>query len=132
MNWISRTLVPTLILLLCQTPIPWGHSHIGMDEGQLAVHLGKYHASTRETELPDGWHWHFATVELGTLAEPGRDADATWQESIGRLLLLRIPSSADTSFNEQAHSCYPAGSGIVGAHAEHQQLTYLRLNVLLT
>ena len=132
MNWLHRILVPTLILLLSQAPIPWGHSHIGMDAGQLAVHLGRYHASTGETELPDGWHWHFAKVELGTLAEPGRDADAAWQESIGRLHLLRIPGATDTPFNHPAPSCYPAGSGIVPAHAEHQQQTYLRLNVLLT
>ena len=36
MIWLNRILVLTLMLRVSRTPIPWGHSHQGMDVQQLA------------------------------------------------------------------------------------------------
>jgi hypothetical protein len=132
MNWFNRILVLALILCLSRTPIPWGHSHIGMDAEQLAVHLHKYHPATRVNELPKGWHWHLTRIERTIDEEKCQFLVASLHESLAKLLNAPMPDATISDFAEQAFPPRtPVSTDIAWAHAVRQQQTYLRLNVLL-
>lgn len=132
MNWLNRILVLILILCLSRTPVPWGHSHSGMDAGQLALHLHKYHPATGKDELPKGWHWHVTQIELSADGETGKYPVAVLEESAGKSTIPPAPDSTHLGFTPPTVFCdSSASTEIAWAHAVFQQQTYLRLNVLL-
>lgn len=130
MIWLNRILVLLLMLCVSRTPIPWGHSHQGMDAQQLAVHLQQYHPATAGSELPCGWHWHLARVELATDDETGRDRAVILEECRDPLLIAPAPVHAGLA--PLAGASAPISStGFASAQAVRRQQTYLRFNVLL-
>lgn len=132
MNWLNRILVLMLILCLSRTPVPWGHSHSGMDAGQLALHLQKYHPATGKDELPKGWHWHVTHIELSADGETGKYPVAVLEESVGKTLTAPTPDTTHIGLTPLIVTFDSSTSAeVASAHAVFQQQTYLRLNVLL-
>lgn len=130
MIWLNRILVLLLMLCLSRTPIPWGHSHQGMDAQQMAVHLQQFHPATAGGELPRGWHWHFARVELATDDETGRDRALILEESRFPLLIAPAPTHAGLAPLAAASAPVPP-TDLASARAVRREQTSLRFNVLL-
>lgn len=132
MNWFTKLLVLALILCLSRIPIPWAHSHSGMDTEQLAFHLHKYHPATTESELPNGFHWHLAEFDRTSDGDEGENPVAVLRVSLGASLMVPLPDPTIAAFPPQTLRSRPSVSTDVSlAHAVRQQHTYLRLNVLL-
>lgn len=132
MIWLNRMLVLALIPCLCHMPLPWGHSHGGMNDGQLARHLQVYHPATGEQDLPKGWHWHVTLLALSTNGEAGQYPVAILPESDDKSLFVPIPVATTADNTASSVPFHVAASAdIAWAHAVRQQQTYLRLNVLL-
>lgn len=131
MNCFTRLLVLTLVLCVGRMPVPWGHSHSGMATEQLAAHLQQYHSATSDSELPRGWHWHIAELDLSTDGEEGESPVAVLRMGFDDSL-VPMPDATKVTFKAQILSCCTSASLVSDlAHAVRQQHTYLRLNVLL-
>jgi len=126
MIWLNRFLVFMLILCLSRTPIPWGHTHDGMNAGQLASHLQKFHPEG--DELPEGWHWHLIPIELAT--EGAVDQFSLANVEVYDQTPFEISAPGDTNAVSQTNVS-SKWKNVSKANAVRQQQTYMRLNVLL-
>lgn len=86
-----------LRLLLWMTlwpgPLPWGHSHAGIQD-QLAEHLARFHPhDDHAAEL--GWHWHLSFPDW---EHPGQDDRPQLPEGpVALLLEVRLVTSSPMS-----------------------------------
>ncbi|WDI44003.1 hypothetical protein [Bremerella sp. P1] len=59
MVWLVRILIFTILATTGVVPLPWGHSHRGMQQAELDRHREQFHWAEAADEMPRGWHWHF-------------------------------------------------------------------------
>lgn len=59
MVWLVRVLIFSLLATTGVVPLPWGHSHQGMQQSELNRHHQQCHLTESTDQLPQGWHWHF-------------------------------------------------------------------------
>lgn len=59
MVWLVRILIFAILATTGVVPLPWGHSHQGMQAAELDRHREQFHFSDTLHEMPQGWHWHF-------------------------------------------------------------------------
>ncbi len=132
MTCFNRIIVWTLILCLSRTPLPWGHSHYGLDAEQLASHLRTYHPATSECDLPKGWHWHLTQFEVFTDGDTlDRHAALLTEGSDAFDVSQSASDAAVFSFTDKYRPDCLAPMNLASAQAEWHQQTYLRLSVLL-
>jgi hypothetical protein len=132
MNSFIRIVVLALVLCPSRTPLPWGHSHSGMDAEELVSHLDKYHPATSKSDLPKGWHWHVSQVDVNTDGQTKPIPVAVVERSSGTSLVVPTPDRTSAVYpTELFRPEGPDWTCISPAHACYQQQTYLRLNVLL-
>lgn len=129
MAWYNRIVVLTVILCLSRVPIPWAHSHVGMNAEQLVSHLNQYHAGATENELPTEWHWHVLRFDLITEYEIDHSLVAVPQFCEEQLSDQNSVSTMDV-LNEDLRSRVLRTEDRL-RHATRQQKSYLRLKVLL-
>lgn len=133
----SRLLIVLLILSASRLPLPWGHTHAGLDGPRLAEHLRQYHSTDVGVRSPQGWHLHLFPLLVDEIGGHCVDHPANTEEISfeRRAELLRSSaeqpclSGAPPSWNDSQ------GGAAVGklspANACRQQHTHQLLNVLL-
>lgn len=124
----NRIVVLVLILCLSRTPLPWGHTHDGMDADQLAIHVRTCHPVTSERGLPRGWHWHLTPIDGIMDHEVSAIVPARSDNS---LTLPTLQPAAGGGGTPKLGSGTCCGRFLATARAVRQQKTHLRLKVLL-
>lgn len=129
---LTRMIVLATILMVAHVPLPWRHCHKGMSTVQLTSHLRRYHASSSQSQLPRGWHWHFFQAEQASgnrLTSQGEASvwEAT-QSTKSRSCLASIGFPRQVNLTPRRAFGRPISAD--AAASEHQQL-YLRYHVLL-
>jgi hypothetical protein len=101
----SRVLYGILLVVACQTPLPWCHCHsvlastVSPDSGWLTTHLRTHHGAM--STIPPaslGWHWHLDFARLPAESPEQRSQDEPERlpgSSAGELLVTSIARTAN-------------------------------------
>ncbi len=127
----NKYLVIAIILQLAHIPLPWGHTHAGMDSLQLLKHLDHFHANVSSIHLPQGWHWHLFL----SIVEEGEDSTRKSQSIICPNLTnlkmeFRIQSSESFSIPTFYIHSFSGMRDVSNINSPVPYPVYLNLNVL--